>query len=218
MSTSTWGESEPFVDETYPFALLKHFLKQMMAQFGAHGACMALYDEGTNQMKVQAHIRLQRPLHPSQPLQQSDPTEQKAPLQANRSTLSPEIHSPRSRRTTIDLLQEGQPSSNGHTHGLSFTPRVRANTHEEIEEVTPQQSGLFAVGTSYPLGHDLIGYIWQKKHILCVMRITSRSSRHCILSHFTSILHQLLTWLCLFVKQHWLRRCAVRSHALLYWA
>jgi signal transduction histidine kinase len=180
MSTSTWGESEPFIDETYPPALLKHFLKQMMAQFGAHGACMALYDEGTNQMKVQAHIRLQRPLHPSQPLQQSDLPEP-TPSQTNQATLTPEVPLSQSRRTTVNLLQEVQQPPNGHTPGLSFNPRVRANTHEEIEEVTPQQSGLFAVGTSYPMGHDLIGYIWQKNE--------AYSMRHGDYISFFSALH-----------------------------
>jgi K+-sensing histidine kinase KdpD len=44
----------------------------------------------------------------------------------------------------------------------SASAYASANIREEIEDVPPQQSGLFAPGTSYPLGHDLIGYIWQK--------------------------------------------------------
>ena len=220
MSNSTWGEPEPFADETYPPALLRFFLKQMMAQFGADGACMALYDEGINQMKIQAHIR-RRHLSPS-----PDSSRPTIPPHTDQLTLTAEMRLRQGRRTTVNLLQDGQagqgqaaahtawrqgqegqataptawgqgqegqatapmawgpgqgqaatptawrqgqgtgaspiPTAQGHAFNFSLGTHVSANTSEEIEDVTLQQSGLFAVGTTYPAGHDLIGYIWQK--------------------------------------------------------
>ncbi len=147
MSTSTWGEPEPFADETYPPALLKYFLKQMMVQCSADGACMALYDESSNQMKIQAHIRLRHLA------QMPDTASLATQSQTNSLSSTSEMRLRQGRRTTINLLQDLQQSHSTH---------ASAHTSEEIEDVTPQQSGLFAVGTSYPLGHDLIGYIWQK--------------------------------------------------------
>jgi len=57
MATSTWEGPESSADETYPSPLLKHLLRQMMAQFAAHGACIALLDERIDQMRVQLHLR-----------------------------------------------------------------------------------------------------------------------------------------------------------------
>jgi signal transduction histidine kinase len=152
MSTSTWGEPEPFTDETDLSALLKYFLKQMMVQFGAHGACIALYDESINQMKIQAHVRLQH-LPPS-----LDSTR----LAAQPQTLKPEYRRRQGERTTINLLQDPQQPYSAHMYSLPSLTYASVNTSEEIEDITPQQSELFAVGTTYPIGHDLIGYIWQK--------------------------------------------------------
>jgi hypothetical protein len=45
MSTATWGEPEPHIEEHYQLSLLKTLLQQMMRQFGANGAVIALYDE-----------------------------------------------------------------------------------------------------------------------------------------------------------------------------
>jgi signal transduction histidine kinase len=58
MSTSTWGGPELHADESYPSSLLRHLLGQMIIQFGAHGACIALLDDSIDQMKIHAHIRL----------------------------------------------------------------------------------------------------------------------------------------------------------------
>ena len=58
MSASTWGDPEINADESYPSALLRHLLGQMIVQFVAHGACIALLDESIDQMRIQAHVRL----------------------------------------------------------------------------------------------------------------------------------------------------------------
>src|SRR5215470_8852330 len=122
MSTSTWGEPEPSTDEIYPPALLKHFLNQMMVQFGADGACMALFDENINQMKIQAHMRL-RSLPPP-----SDPPKQTTPSQTNHMTLKSGIHPRQGRRTTINLLQDPQQARSNQAH-----------SSEEIEDVISQE-------------------------------------------------------------------------------
>src|SRR2546430_9833023 len=57
MSTATWGEPEPQIEEQYPLSLIKTLLQQMMRQFGANGAVIALYDEVIGQMAVRLHIR-----------------------------------------------------------------------------------------------------------------------------------------------------------------
>jgi len=151
MSASTWGEPEPFADEPYPPALLKYFLKQMMAQFGAHGACMALYDESINQMKIQAHMRLRYlPLAPDLPTQP----------QTNPLTLKPGLRPRQSRRTTVNLLQDIQQAHVTQMNALGLP--MHGNIAQEVEDVMPQKCELFAVGTTYPIGHDLIGYTWQK--------------------------------------------------------
>src|SRR5579871_4793077 len=58
MPTAIWGESEPISDETYPLTLLRQLVAQMMEQFSAQGACLALYDERIRQMVVRLHPRL----------------------------------------------------------------------------------------------------------------------------------------------------------------
>src|SRR5713226_8729941 len=55
--TSTWSGPEFDADEAYPSALLKYLLQQMMSQFAAQGACLALLDESVDQMRVQLHVR-----------------------------------------------------------------------------------------------------------------------------------------------------------------
>src|SRR5216110_1792965 len=160
MSTSTWGEPEPLADEMYPPTLLKIFLKQMMAQFGGDGACMALYDESSNQMKIHEHIQLRR--HSQSP----DLLRPTTPSQANHLSLTSEMRLRQGRRTTVNLFQDGQhsPSAQANSGSLWTSPIGSQSTYmsDEIEDVVPQPNGLFPVGTSYPLGHDLIGFVWQK--------------------------------------------------------
>ena len=136
MSTATWGELDTSASEMYPTNLLKYFLYQMMVQFSANGACLALYDEGKTQMEVRLHVRLRN------------------------AGLSPRSGSPgeeermSQRRATIDLSLVDQSSSS--SKGKRVMQAVL-----ELEDVTPQQSDLFPVGTGYPNGQDLIGYVWR---------------------------------------------------------
>src|SRR5947207_10705668 len=58
MTTAIWGEPESQSDELHPSLLLKQLLQQMMVQFGATGACIALYDESINRMKIRLHVRV----------------------------------------------------------------------------------------------------------------------------------------------------------------
>lgn len=136
MSTSTRGGPEPFINELYPSSLLKSLLKQMMAQFAAQGACIALYDERTGHMRIQAHLR-------SRSTPRGSGAEGIRPVR---------------RRMTVHLENNvNQPSTN--------TGRLRNNAFQsldDVDEISPQQSELFAANTTYPIGHDLIGFTWQK--------------------------------------------------------
>ncbi len=131
MSTSTWGGPELHADESYPSALLRHLLGQMIIQFGAHGACIALLDDSIDQMKIQAHLRLRS-------VNTQAPASEKAPR----------------RRLTLHL---------DNNIALSHTrTRQTGPQSEELEDVSLVQSDLFAPGTVYPIGQDLIGHIWLK--------------------------------------------------------
>ncbi len=131
MSTSTWGGPEAYPDESYPSSLLRHLLRQMMTQFAAQGACIALFDESIEQLRIQAHVRL------------------RSAAMAASSAAGP--RSPR-RRLTIHLEND------------TPFPFARQSTPvlEALDDVLPQQSDLFPIGATYPIGQDLIGYTWLK--------------------------------------------------------
>ncbi|HEY4385916.1 MAG TPA: hypothetical protein VGN34_15775, partial [Ktedonobacteraceae bacterium] len=136
MSTSAWDGPESKADEGYPLALFKNLLKQMMLQFAAQGACLALYDEHMGQMRIQLHVRLR-----------------------NTSIRNLGSDGIRPRRRLTVHLENDNPSS-----PLTANARVRPMypSTEDLDEVSPQQSSQFAVGSTYPIGHELIGFIWQK--------------------------------------------------------
>lgn len=140
MSTSIWGGPEVYNDEAYPGALLKYLLKHMMAQFGAQGGCIALYDEHIGQMRVRLHLR----------------------SSTNQGALRPNVLKLPSRRMTRHLGDEPVQGTASITGSSRSTSQVDATTGEELEEVAPQFDNLFAVGSSYPIGVDLIGYAWHK--------------------------------------------------------
>jgi signal transduction histidine kinase len=131
MSASTWGETELHADESYPSSLLKHLLGQMIVQFAAHGACIALLDESIDQMRVQVHVRLRS-------LNTQAPSLDKAPR----------------RRLTLHL-ENNISSPGGRT-------RHTEQQGDELEDVSLLQSDLFAPGSAYTIGQDLIGYTWLK--------------------------------------------------------
>jgi signal transduction histidine kinase len=144
--TSTWSGPESTAGEEYPLALFKRLLQQMMGQFAAHGACLALLDESVGQMRVVLHVR-QRHL--------SAATAQPGPMQ-------PPGIGPGSmrRRMTVHLEHDGDTAA----------PRSRISlpSPDDIEEVTPGQCSLLAVGSTYSRGQDLIGFAWQKNDAFIV--------------------------------------------------
>ncbi len=143
-STSTWSGPESYADDGYPVSLLKYLLQQMMAQFAAQGACLALLDESINQMRILAHVR-QRDLQAVHP-----------PL-ALPGTRPGSIR----RRMTVHLEHDGAASPNRRQR--SVLPSL-----DDLEDVTPQQSSLFAVDSTYPKGQDVIGFAWQKNDAFIV--------------------------------------------------
>src|SRR2546423_2562011 len=98
MPTSVWGGPESDnADETYPLSLLKYFLRQMILQFGAQGACLALSDESVGQMRIQVHVRLcnsQVPA-PTIPVHRLDHNSHDVRRQSRRATISL-LHDPNS--------------------------------------------------------------------------------------------------------------------------
>ncbi|GAC1680243.1 MAG: hypothetical protein PVS3B1_21050 [Ktedonobacteraceae bacterium] len=162
MPASIWGGPESLNDEAYPINLLTHLLNQMMVQFGAQGACIALHDERIGQMRVQAHIRFKNAKLLAYPPQPPPPSGQlpTIPLGSRRPTikLESEEQEPLQFSPAINLPTYPNPTPTGPMRARPLLEPMS----EEVEDVDPQQCELFAVGSAYPFGHDLIGYIWQK--------------------------------------------------------
>ena len=134
MPDATWRNPEPRTDVAYLLVLLKHLLQQMMTQFAANGACLALLDESTGKMVIQLHVRA-RGTDPTSTLNARDP--------GAKSLLN--------RRTTINL--------NSATP-ISGPLKYPTQPLEKVE-LTPMQSpDLFPIGTSYAIGEDLVGITW----------------------------------------------------------
>lgn len=145
---STWNGPELNADEGYPSALLKYLLQQMMSQFAAQGACLAVLDESIGQMRVLVHVRqryLSSSVVPHPPMQ-------------------PPGIGPGSmrRRMTVHLEHDGA------TTAPPRRQRYALPSPDEIEEVAPTQCPFFAVDSTYPKGQDLIGLAWQKNDALIV--------------------------------------------------
>jgi len=151
MSTSTWGGTEISANEMYPQKLLMHLLKQMMLHFGAQGACIALHDENNGCMTVRAHIRLKQT---SSAPSLTEVTETLPTPKKKLSSLS--------KKRVTGQLQPHDPLIQPVPLPAADSSSVPALSMEDIEEVTPQQSELFALSASYAIGQDLIGYTWQK--------------------------------------------------------
>ena len=153
MSASTW-DGPLYIDEAYPPTLLKHVLKHMMTHFSAQGACIALFDETSQQMRVRLHVRSRAAAH-------------MVPIRGN-SVLRP--------RRTVRLEQDTPPPSSEQTSSLpgsiyqyspsSTEPLPPLVPPEELEEIPETQSELFAVGTSYAFGSDLVGTAWMRNDVL----------------------------------------------------
>ncbi|MFL5657891.1 MAG: ATP-binding protein [Ktedonobacteraceae bacterium] len=143
MSTAIWGEPESQSGEVHPSALLKQLLQQMMVQFAATGACIALYNESINRMEIQLHVRVRN----------SNTT---TAVTRNGGAGSDSANPPH-RHASIPLDTDPSASAIGR---LKRAPQ--ALSLGELEEVSPQKCDLFPVGTAYPSEKDLIGYVWHK--------------------------------------------------------
>src|SRR5947207_7735730 len=153
MPTSIWGGPESDnADETYPLSLLKYFLRQMILQFGAQGACIALFDESVGQMRIQAHVRLCSTQVPA-------PTIPRRRLNDNSQGVRQQ-----SRRVTVNLLHDPSSYAFARSEGAQSAHTAVPQT-VEIEDVLPEQCELFAVGSCYPRGQDLIGHTWLKDEV-----------------------------------------------------
>ncbi len=151
MSAAIWGEPGPRAGEAYPIPQLKRLLGEMLLHFTASGACLALYNETSGQMEIRLHLRAprdQQAAFSNMPRQQVDAAH---PLG----------------RITVNLVQEHSPAapSPGRLRRPVMTQPL---TLAELEEVAPEGNTLFPVGTTYPLGQELIGYAWQQ-HEACLL-------------------------------------------------
>lgn len=138
MSNAIWGDPSTASEELYPSRLLKGLLQDMLKQVSAYGACLALYDEHTNQMVVRLHLRHCEP--------GSNPDARV--LEQN----SPQIRPPL-RRNTMKLADKQTP--------VPDIPSQAFPIEECFEEVERTNwTALLPVDSSYALGQDLIGATW----------------------------------------------------------
>jgi signal transduction histidine kinase len=145
MSTSTREGPGPLDGAIYPPTLLKQLLKQIMIQFAARGGCIALFDEKNGHMCVHMHLRMRGSGNSRSPVR--PPGRQ---WQQQESIISVPAH-----------------NSFGRMHHL--IPAVPEPTvDDEVEEVSAQSSQLFAPGTCYAPGNDLIGYAWSINDICTI--------------------------------------------------
>ncbi len=155
MSASTWDGPQLYIDEVYPPALLKHLLKHMMTHFVAQGACIALFDETSQQMRVRLHVRARSSAN-------MVPARSMSALRTRRTVHleqdTPVQMSPYLGPNSVSLGPQQSPSST--------QPLPPLTPPEELDEIPPEQSELFSVGTSYPKGWDLIGTAWAKNEVL----------------------------------------------------
>src|SRR5229473_1682167 len=146
MSTAIWGESETQSDESYPLSLLNSLLQQMMEQFMAHGACLALYDENIRQMVIRRHMRAK--------------------------INSPAPNSPTPAPTNIeniDTIPMNRRKAPGVANAVtSTTGRMRRLSRPlpSLEPVSTARTALFPLGEAYTYRQDLIGTAWQKNELI----------------------------------------------------
>ena len=160
MSASIWGEPDLHSKEMYPLALLTELSRQAMQHFCAQGACLALYDESSGQMRVQIHIRAKH----------SAPqfSERAEPLLDQ----LPDIgHLGQPGRRVTAKLEVGDQVTLAMPKLTQVSPisalRLRPGSHEQsdVENVSPEYSDLFPVGMSYSLSQDLIGQVWHNNDV-----------------------------------------------------
>src|SRR5438270_9623834 len=129
MSTAIWGEPEFQARETYPSALLRQLLSQMIVQFSATGGSIALFNESIGQMEICLHLRVRKNTVPLA-LPQNGPQTDNLPLPNHVAT------------TTLGL-----DSSSSALERLKRP--TQAVSTDNLEDVTLQQGTLFPVGNTY---------------------------------------------------------------------
>ncbi|HLH63812.1 MAG TPA: ATP-binding protein [Ktedonobacteraceae bacterium] len=155
MSTAIWGEPEPQAEEQYPLSLLKTLLHQMMRQFGANGAVIALYDEFIGQMVVRLHMRLNTN-HSRQPFVRSNSRVEGVASTGPLAHTTGELGDP-----SASAIQRLRHSSQPLEHGGAPLG--------DVEMVSAAQAkDLFPPGAAYPYGMDLIGYTWRRNESIIV--------------------------------------------------
>jgi len=158
MSTAIWGEPESHTDSAYPLVQLHHLLGEMLLHFTATGACIAIYNESIEQMEIRLHLRV--PSHQPGVATDAQPRDNPRPFA----------------RTTIKLVPDQ--SAPAFTHRLRRPTITQPLTFADLEEVTPQQCQLFPTGTTYPIGQELIGYVWQQREASLMSREEYLSLSH----------------------------------------
>lgn len=138
MSNAIWGHPNPTSDEFYPLKLLKGLLQDMLKQVSAYGACLALYDENTNQMVIRLHLRHCEPGESTDmPVVEANSAQVRSPL----------------RRNTMKLADQPTP--------IPDIPPSACPLEACFESVgATGETALLPIGSAYALGQDLIGATW----------------------------------------------------------
>src|SRR5712691_8685774 len=143
MSTAIWGESETQSDESYPLSLLNSLLQQMMEQFTAQGACLALYDENIRQMVIRRHFRAK--------------FNKPAPAQMDIENIA-----------TIPMNRRKAPAPGFTNEATSSTGRMRRLSRPlpSLEPVATSHAVLFPLGEAYAYRQAIIGTAWYKNELM----------------------------------------------------
>jgi signal transduction histidine kinase len=143
MSTAIWGESETQSDESYPLSLLNSLLQQMMEQFTAQGACLALYDENIRQMVIRRHFRAKN--------------NNQAPAHMDIENIA-----------TIPMNRRQSPAPGVTNAVTSSTGRMRRLSRPlpSLEPVATSRVALFPLGEAYAYRQALIGTAWYKNELM----------------------------------------------------
>src|ERR1700726_4552308 len=145
MSTAIWGESETQSDESYPLSLLNGLLQQMMEQFMAQGACLALYDENIRQMVIRRHFRAR--------------SNKPAPSQTDIENID-----------TIPMNRRQAPAPGVTNAATSTTGRMRRLSRPlpSLEPGATSRAALFPLGEAYAYRQGLIGAAWYKNELMAL--------------------------------------------------
>ncbi|HKV57117.1 MAG TPA: ATP-binding protein [Ktedonobacteraceae bacterium] len=141
MSTAIWGESETQSDESYPLSLLNSLLQQMMEQFMAQGACLALYDENIRQMVIRRHIRAKNT--------------GSSPSQTDIENID-----------TIPMSHRKTPGSASAVSSTTGRMRRLSRPLSALEPVATSRAPLFPLGEAYAYRQGLIGATWHKNELM----------------------------------------------------